>query len=131
MPIFPALGDALVGPPEIVVIEFLTAGRLERVDIATLRVHAGHHVLDGAVFPCGVHGLKNQQQRPAILRVEFLLHVAEQAHTIFQDVFGVLLAFDAVRIGGVEVLQPEFLAFGDAVTLDDSRGFLQLILSAS
>ncbi len=60
-------------------------------------------MLDGAVFSGGVHGLKNQQQRPAILGIEFLLHVAEQAHTSRQDVFGMLLAFNAIRVGGVIV----------------------------
>ncbi len=34
---------------------------LEAEDLAALRIHAGHHVLDGAVLAGGVHGLKDQQ----------------------------------------------------------------------
>ncbi len=98
------LGDALVGPPKILVVQFFAAGRLEGVDLASLRVHAGHYVLDGAIFAGGIHGLKNQQQGPAILRVKLLLHVAEQTHTSLKDLFGVLFALDSVCVGWIEVL---------------------------
>src|SRR6266581_1614235 len=73
--------NAFVGAPEVVVVQFFVAWRLERVDIAALRVYTGHHMLDGAVFPGSVHGLKNQQERPAILGIKFFLHVTEQAYT--------------------------------------------------
>src|SRR5208282_4885529 len=41
-----ALGDALGGPPEEVVIEFFGRRLLERINLASLRIDAGHHVLD-------------------------------------------------------------------------------------
>src|SRR5229473_4665319 len=75
------LRDTLVGPPKVFMVQFLAAGRLERKDLAALGVHARHHVLDDAIFSGGIHGLKNQEQRPAILRIKFFLHVAEQALT--------------------------------------------------
>ena len=34
-------------------------------------------MLDGAVFSCGVHGLQNQQDAPAILGIEFFLQPGE------------------------------------------------------
>ena len=51
-----------------------SSGRLlETGDVASLGVHAGHDVLDQAVFAGGVHGLKDQQDRPLVLRVKFFL----------------------------------------------------------
>src|SRR6267378_2087093 len=96
--------NALMSAPEILVIQFLVAERLERVDVATLQVHTGHDVLDRAVFSGGIHGLKDQQQCPAVLSIEFFLHVAKQAYTSLQNVFAVLFAFDSVRVGGVVIL---------------------------
>src|SRR6266478_7283461 len=97
------LGDTLVSPPKIFVVQFLAAGRLERKDLAALGVHARHYMLDDAVFSGGIHGLKNQQQRPAILGIKFFLHVTEQAYTTLQDVFSVLFALDPICVGGIAV----------------------------
>ena len=77
MPMRPRSGRHFVAAPEKIVIELLSGGRLEGEDLATLRIHAGHHVLDGAVLAGGVHGLKNQEQRPLVLRVETALQFAE------------------------------------------------------
>ena len=123
---FAARGNALMGAPEIVVVQFFVAGCLERMDVATLGIDAGHHVLDGAVFSGGVHCLKNQQERPPVLRVKLFLHVTEQAYASLQDVFSMLFALDPIGVGGVVVLQPEFFPFYDAVFFDDPRRFLQL-----
>jgi len=55
------------------VVEIFVGGRLEGVHLASLRVDARHHVLDRAVLAGGVHRLKDEQQRPAVLRVETVL----------------------------------------------------------
>ena len=64
-------------PPQKVVVELLVCRRLERIDLGTLRVHARHDVLDRAVLAGRVHGLEDEQQRPAVLRVEQFLKLAE------------------------------------------------------
>ena len=68
-----AVGEALHATPQIIVIEVLGGRRLEGKDLATLRIDAGHDVLDGAVLPGGVHGLKDEQQRPLVVCVKFVL----------------------------------------------------------
>src|SRR5258706_12514630 len=46
--------NALISAPKILVIQFLFAGRLEGVNVATLRVHTGQEGLDRAAFSCAV-----------------------------------------------------------------------------
>ena len=58
-------------------IEFAGTRLLERMDLAALRIDAVEHALDRAVLARGVHALKDQQQRPAILGVEFFLKVVQ------------------------------------------------------
>ena len=57
-------------------IELLGAGVFEAEDLAALRVHAGHHVLDGAVFAGGVHPLEDQKKRVAVVGVQDALQRA-------------------------------------------------------
>ena len=73
-----ALGQALHAAPEVVVVEILAGRRLEGVDLAALRVDAGHDVLDRAVLAGRVHRLEDQQHRPAVLRVEHVLQLGER-----------------------------------------------------
>ena len=64
-----ALGQADRGPPQKIVVELLRRRRLERMDLAALRVDAVEHAVDRAILARRIHALKDQQQRPAILRV--------------------------------------------------------------
>src|SRR5262249_20570324 len=64
-----ALREVLHAAPQEIVIEFFLRWSLERRDLASRRVDAGHHVLDGAVLARRVHGLKDQEYRPSILRI--------------------------------------------------------------
>ena len=57
-PYLAALRNASVRPPQIIVIQFFGARRFERMNVASLRIHAGHDVLDHAIFAGGVHRLK-------------------------------------------------------------------------
>jgi hypothetical protein len=55
------------------VVELGRARLLEADDLAALRVDPRHHVLDGAVLAGGIHRLKDQQQRVAVVRVQHVL----------------------------------------------------------
>ncbi len=68
-----AFGQAAGGAPEEVVLEIVIGGLFEAEDLAALRVHAGHHMADRAVFAGDVHALKDQQQRPMVGGVVQLL----------------------------------------------------------
>src|SRR2546423_15645613 len=59
--------------PEEVMIELVRARRLERMNLAALRIDAAHHVLDDAVLAGGVHALQHYEQRPLVLSVKALL----------------------------------------------------------
>lgn len=74
------------------------------MDVASLWVDAGHDVLDGAVFPGGVHGLKDEQQRPAVLRVKHFLEVAEAGDAVFEQTLRGVLVLDAIRVVGVVIV---------------------------
>ena len=58
----PAFGHTFHVAPQEVVVEFLRGRLFERIHLAALRVHARHHVFDGAVFTSRVHRLEYQQQ---------------------------------------------------------------------
>src|SRR5688572_21079856 len=96
-------------------IELFRRRRLERVHVATLRVDAGHHVLDRAVLAGGVHRLEDQQHRPAILRVEPFLQAGHSLAALLEHLVGDRLEALAPRIAGIDVLEAEARAIGDAV----------------
>src|SRR5580700_7972041 len=98
-----ALWGASVRPPQIIVIELFGAWSLEGMNIATLRIHTGHDVFDHAVFASGIHPLNDEQQRPAILRVELLLQVTEKTNTVVDNFLALLLVLDLAGVACVVV----------------------------
>jgi hypothetical protein len=61
--------------PKEVVRQLFGRGLFEGADVASLRVHARHDVLDRAVLAGSLHRLEDDEHRPGILRVEdILLH---------------------------------------------------------
>src|SRR5262245_21091316 len=54
-----ALRQTLDTAPKKIVVQILGRWRLERIDLASLWVDAGHDVLDRTVFPRGIHRLKH------------------------------------------------------------------------
>ena len=87
----PAFREITGGTPEKIVLQFGGAGVLEAEYLAALRVDPGHHVLDGAIFSCCVHRLKDQKDRIAIGRVKKLLQRAQLRNVLSQEFVIVLL----------------------------------------
>ena len=73
------------GAPEKVVLQFRRTRMFEAEHLAALRIDAGHHVPDGAVLPGRVHGLKNQQHRIAVGRIEKPLQLTQLLHLLFEE----------------------------------------------
>ena len=97
-------------------IELFARRRLERMDLAALRVDPGHHVLDRAVFAGGIHRLKDQQHRPSILRVETLLQVGHLLAPLFEHFVAHRLEALAPGVGGIDVFQAKARTVSDAVS---------------
>ena len=59
-------------------LQFLRARMLETDNLTALGVDARHDVFDGPIFAGSIHGLKNQEQRIAIVRVKQILALAQR-----------------------------------------------------
>ncbi|WP_409334810.1 hypothetical protein [Bradyrhizobium neotropicale] len=72
-------------------------------------------MLDGAVLAGSIHGLEDEQQRPAILRIQHVLFFREPLSAALKEVGGfTLVHLQAPRITGIEILQLKAPAVGDA-----------------
>src|SRR5579863_2334180 len=98
-----ALREAFGGPPQVIVIQVFWRGRLEGIDLAALRIHSRHYVLDGAVFSSSVHGLKNQEDAATILSIELVLIVGHFDDALCEELFGLRLGMNVSGGGRVEV----------------------------
>jgi hypothetical protein len=93
-----------VGAPQVIVFELFRAWSFEGMNIAALRVHAGHDVLNHTIFAGGVHALEDDQQRPTILRVELFLQVAEEAGAVGDNFFSVVFVLYAAGVFRIVIL---------------------------
>src|ERR1700722_18415245 len=84
-------------------VEFMDCRLLERGDLAALRIDAVEDSLDGAILAGRIHALKDQQQRPAILRVKLLLKIAQALAIGIEDLFALGLVETALLIGLVRL----------------------------
>jgi hypothetical protein len=67
-------------------------------------------MLDRPVFAGGIHRLEDQEERPSVFSVEFLLPLGERLHVILQAVLRFLFIDGEIgRVAGAEILQPELL----------------------
>jgi hypothetical protein len=57
-------------------------------------------MLDRAVLTGGIHGLKDEQQRPAVLGIELVLQLRHALHPLRQDLGNDLLAARLSVVGG-------------------------------
>ena len=101
----------IVAAPQKIMIQFFVGRGFKRMDVAALWIHAGHHVLHGAVLARRVHPLKDQQHRPAILGIELLLHLARQGTVLFRQFLGVLLGFHTLALGWAKSFRWNLLPF--------------------
>ena len=92
----PAFRQIARGAPQKIMLQFRGAGMFEAEHLATLRVDAGHHMLDGAVFSRRIHRLKDQQDGMAVGCVEKLLLRTELRNVFFQK-FLILLPSTCTR----------------------------------
>src|SRR2546428_232570 len=107
-------------------IQVFRRWRLERDDIAALRIDAGHDVLDRSVLAGRVHGLEDEQDGPAVLRVQHVLEMAQRLDAQREHLLRAWLVLgpEIKRVGGVEVLQPEPVAVRDPERLRECAGLL-------
>ena len=103
-------------------LQLLGAGRLEGVHLATLRIDAGHDVLDYAVLAGGVHGLQHDQHGPAPVRIEPLLQFRQPADAVGKDRLHLGgLGGQAERFSGTVIGEAETARLPDPAGLDDFR----------
>ena len=103
-------------------VEFLGRGLFEGVYLAALRIDAGHHVLDRAVFAGRIHRLQNQQHRPRIGRKQYLLGFGELRDVIRQERFERAATEFLPKLmstpGRVEFIESHALAMRHAASLN-------------
>ncbi len=63
-------------------VQLLLRGALEGVDLAALRIDAGHHRPDRRILAGRVHRLEDQQQGPAVVGIEQLLQLLQVADAV-------------------------------------------------
>src|SRR5262249_40040646 len=102
-----AIWKALHAPPEIIVIQVLGGGRLEGKNLTALRVDTGHDVLDGAILAGGVHGLKNKEQAPFVLRIKHVLQFRKRVNADFHGLLDarLVLGLESQGFAGIKVLE--------------------------
>ena len=71
-------------------------------------------MLDGPVFPGGIEGLKNDEERIRVRRVEDILELRHARDIGSQFFLGGLLVREIPFVRGVEIAQFDFLARLDA-----------------
>ena len=111
-------------------VQFFRRRLLERPHIHALRIHSRHDVLDRSIFPGRIHGLKNQQQAPAVLRRENVLQMAQFLDAVRQQFLRLRLQFrlQPVRVGGVVILEAEVFSVFDAVAPEQFVDFHSVTL---
>src|ERR1700682_1272724 len=112
-----ALGQAARGSPKKIVLKLLLGWRLERINLAALGIHPRHHMLDGSIFSGRIHGLEDQQHRPAILGIELVLQLCQAKIALSQRLFCMLFGVPMSRLCWIEVFQSKIFPAGDAVGL--------------
>src|ERR1043166_10040624 len=80
-------------------VELVRRRRPERKDLTALRIGAVEPALDRAVLAGRVHALEDQQQRPAVLRVEFALEIGEPLAVRLDDLLALVLVEAALLRG--------------------------------
>src|ERR1700689_1784280 len=85
-------------------------------------------MLDRAILPRRVHPLKNQQQRPAILRIQPLLHLTRRRAALREQFLRVRFRLHPLRIRRVKILQSKLLPIPNAKWHRQLLRFIQQFL---
>lgn len=89
--------------PEEVMLQFPRTWMLKAEDLAALGVDARHHMANSAIFACGIHRLKHQQQGVPVRCIEQALLVTQLLDVFSQPlVVGLLRLVQGVDLGGPE-----------------------------
>ena len=97
-------------------IEIFGARRLEGSHLAALRIYSRHDVLDGAILAGRIHGLEDQQQRPAVLRIEHILQIGQGLNSGLQGFLRARLVSGRQLAGvfRIHIFQPELFPLGNS-----------------
>lgn len=79
-----SLGKTPRAAPQKVVVEFFARGSFEIGDLETGRVYPAQHRADRRIFSGGVHRLKDQKQREAVVCVEQPLVLVQRLDALFE-----------------------------------------------
>lgn len=91
---------------------------------APLRIDAGHDVFDCRILAGRVHALKDDEERPTIFGIEFLLQLGQTSDSLCQERLGrVLVNREAKGVGGVTAAQMKAVRFVDPTFFDDLAKF--------
>ena len=89
--------------------QLLAVGLLEAVHRNALGIDGSHHMLDGAVLPGGVHGLKQNDDAFLTLGIQFILELCDLLH-IAPGLFFDFLPLESQGLGaGGGFFQRQFL----------------------
>src|ERR1700730_16548103 len=73
------------------------------MDLAALRVDARKYRVDGTVLAGRIHALRDQQHRPAVLRIKLFLKILQAFQVGSEDLLGLVLVETALLVGLVRL----------------------------
>ena len=97
-------------------------------------------MFDVAVFAGGVHGLKDNQHRPTVLRIELVLQLGKRRDARGKSLLGarLILGREVERVSGITIFETKILTVRDTEgmrqfsgSLDDFLHFHRCISSMS
>ena len=83
-----SLRQASVDAPKIIMIEFFSRWLFKRIYLTTLRIDAGHHMLDRPVLSGSIHCLKNNEDSITVLRIQLILQRGKFSYVFSQQCLG-------------------------------------------
>jgi dTMP kinase len=121
--------DCFVNSPKKIVRGLFGGGLLERSDVATLRIDAGHYVADGAVFPRRIEALQDDEEGALFLGIEAILQFIELLEGFFEGGLGLVAFFPTEGVVGVPLREVEvLLPRGDHQFLGEIHGHRRVSL---
>src|SRR5215472_13529205 len=79
-------------------------------------------MFDHPVFASGIHGLKDQQNGPAVLRVELVLKLCHLLDALVQELLGALFGTKMTSACGIRIFQAKVFAVMNSVRIRQLAG---------